>query len=280
MSLLLIIALGKMITTSLTVGSGQSGGVFGPSIVIGGALGGVLGSFFAAWLPEISPPVGAFVMVGMAGFFSAAANTPLSSIIMVSEMTGNYRLLVPSMWVCMIAFLLARRSTLYAGQLARRSDSPVHLGEMMQVVLTRLSVKDALVSADNSLVVHESATLAELSQRFSSTHHSSFPVVDDDGKLVGVIDDAALRLAVCMQGQGVDGIVVAHDLIERSPVLVQNESLQSAMHKMVTAGRDELVVVDANEVTRVVGTLSRRDLLTAYDREIHRDLDTRTGTLV
>jgi CIC family chloride channel protein len=89
-----------MCTTSFSIGSGGSGGVFGPSIVIGGALGGAVGLLMQQLFPGMAIQVGAFVIVGMAGFFAAAANTPISTVIMVSEMTGNYHLLVPSMWVC------------------------------------------------------------------------------------------------------------------------------------------------------------------------------------
>ena len=277
LGILVTIAVGKMITTSLTVGSGQSGGVFGPSIVIGGAIGGVVAELVRFAFPSIVPPTGAFVMVGMAGFFAGAANTPLASIIMVSEMTGNYRLLVPSMWVCMIAFLLVRRTTLYAGQLSRRSESPVHLGEMMQEVLDRLTVAEALKRAvkEPLVTVHASATLTELCERFATSHHSSFPVVDDEGRMVGVIDDGALRLAVTMHGQGMEDIIVAHDLIERAPKLFATDSLHAAMHAMVTSGRDELVVVDEKDPSRAIGALSRRDLVSAYDLEMRRDLDER-----
>lgn len=277
LGLLATIAVFKMVTTALTVGSGQSGGVFGPSIVIGGAMGGVAAELARWVVPSMVPPTGAFVMVGMAGFFAGAANTPLASIIMVSEMTGNYRLLVPSMWVCMLAFLLVRRTTLYDGQLARRSESPVHLGEMMQEVLDRLTVGDALERAvkEPMVTVHVGATLSELCERFATSHHSSFPVVDDQGRMVGVIDDGALRMAVTMQGQGMEDIIVAHDLIERAPSLFESDSLHAAMHKMVTSGRDELVVVDPKDPTHVLGALSRRDLVSAYDLEMRRDLDER-----
>jgi CIC family chloride channel protein len=269
-SLLLLLVFGKMITTSFTVGSGQSGGVFGPSVVIGGAVGGLVGVGCHAVMPSIAPPVGAFMMVGMAGFFSAAANTPLSSIIMVSEMTGNYRLIVPTMWVCVIGFILVRRSSLYEGQMARRSASPVHLGEMMQEVLQGLSVKAALQRcAEPMITVHAGTPLRELIERFASSHHASFPVVDDEGRLVGVVDDDALRQAVAMDGM--HSLVVAHDLSEPAPTLSEEDTLHEAMHKMVTSGHDELVVVDGAG-TRPVGALSRRVLVAAYDLHMQESL--------
>src|SRR5262249_36638882 len=83
-------ALGKILTTGLTIGSGGSGGVFGPSMVIGGCGGGALGIFLHWLWPSSVPHPGSFVIVGMAGFFAAAAKTPFSTLVIVSEMTGSY----------------------------------------------------------------------------------------------------------------------------------------------------------------------------------------------
>src|SRR5579883_1149166 len=104
---LVAVALGKILTTSFTIGSGGSGGVFGPSMVIGGCGGGALGIVLHHLLPEsMVPPLAAFVIVGMAGFFAAAAKTPFSTLVIVTEMTGGYGLLLPALWVCAISFLL------------------------------------------------------------------------------------------------------------------------------------------------------------------------------
>ncbi len=276
MSMLLLIAAAKIVTTSFTVGSGQSGGVYGPAVVIGGLLAGAVGQFCVNYFPSISPPEGAFVIVGMAGFFAAAANTPISTIIMVSEMTGNYHLLVPSMWVCIIAYLLVRRSTLYENQLARRTDSPVHLGEMMGDLLKCMSVDDAVKASDHEamVIVKESTTVSELTEKFTQTHHSCFPVVNEDGQLMGVVDEDALRQALTMDG--LSDVVLAADLIDRTPLLTADESLHSAMRKMVQSRHDELIVVLDLEDPRPYGTLARRDLIAAYDDRIQRTMEEQT----
>ncbi|MEL6188313.1 MAG: chloride channel protein, partial [Myxococcota bacterium] len=276
--LLLAVALGKTVTTAFTVGSGQSGGVFGPAIVIGGALSGAVGALLTYFMEPICPHPGAFVLVGMAGFFAAAANTPISTIIMVSEITGNYRLLVPSMWVCIIAFMLVRRSSLYVRQLDRRTDSPVHLGEMMGEVLDRLTVQHALSLETSPSVpsVRADAPLSDLKYAFSQSHHATFPVEDTGGRFLGVVDDQALRLAIC--DDAVRDVLVAADLVETAPSLFPSESLHSAMHKMVSSGHDELVVIDENDEERAVGMLSRRDLVATYDHQIQKDQDLRDRT--
>src|SRR5262249_54405735 len=97
--ILAAVAVGKILTTSLTIGSGGSGGVFGPSMVIGGCGGGALGVLLHHFWPWLVPHPASYMIVGMAGFFAAAAKTPFSTLVIVSELTGNYNLLLPTLWV-------------------------------------------------------------------------------------------------------------------------------------------------------------------------------------
>ena len=124
--ILAVVAIGKILTTSLTIGSGGSAGVFGPSMVIGGCAGGALGIVLHRWAPGVVPHPAGFVIVGLAGFFAAAAKTPLSTLVMVSEMTGNYNLLLPALWVCLLSFLLSDQQSIYSEQVVDRLASPVH----------------------------------------------------------------------------------------------------------------------------------------------------------
>lgn len=117
----------KALATSLTVGSGGSGGVFAPALVCGGTLGAAVGLFFARVLPaSLGIHPAAFALVGMAGFLASAIRTPLTAIVMVAEISGNHELLVPAMWVCGIAFWLNNGWTLYRSQVHSRESSPVH----------------------------------------------------------------------------------------------------------------------------------------------------------
>jgi CIC family chloride channel protein len=125
---LLAVALGKILTTSLSIGSGGSGGAFGPAMVIGGCGGGALGVVLHEWLPALVPNPTSFVLVGMAGFFAAAAKTPFAALVIVSEMTGDYGLLLPALWVCLLAFLLSGKESLYGSQVESRALSPAHRG--------------------------------------------------------------------------------------------------------------------------------------------------------
>ncbi len=264
--LLLAVALGKILTTAFAIGSGGSGGVFGPALVIGGSMGGAVGIGLADLFPAMQIEPGAFVIVGMAGFFAAAANTPVSTILMVSEMTGNYNLLVPSMWVCIIAYLLARKHQIYEKQLPNRFDAPVHYGSMVDSVLRALTVQDALAVFGNP--VHSlpaDMPLAEVVRQFARSHQSSFPVVNSSGEMIGMVRGKDLRLAASLGGD-LHRSVVAWDLTSTPVTVRRNDSLKTAVERMGAAEVDEIVVVDGPSPIRPAAVLRHHDILAAYHR--------------
>ena len=140
--MLLTLALLKIVATGLTISSGGSGGVFGPSMLIGGMLGGACGQFLAHVAARARPhrAAAAFVLVGMGGFFAGVSKTPLTSIVMVSEMTGSYSLLVPLMLACGLNMAISRRWTIYEEQVPTPIDSPAHQGDFVVDILEQLSV--------------------------------------------------------------------------------------------------------------------------------------------
>lgn len=272
MCLLLAIALAKIATTAFTVGSGGSGGVFGPAVVIGGALGGATGMFFKLVLPEIPIQPGAFVLVGMAGFFAAAANTPISTIIMISEMTGNYNLLVPSMLVCILAYALCRRYNLYRMQLPSHFEAPSQTANMASAVLRQLRVQQALAGKSPALpvVIPQDADFREVMVRFARSTQACLPVVDADGHLTGIIDTRDIRRVI--REPGFEAIIAAQDLEAPASTVTAGDSLLTAISCMVGTQSDELVVVDDHDKRRILGTVSRGDIIAAYDRYLIRGL--------
>ena len=264
------LALCKIATTSFSVGSGGSGGVFGPAVVIGGALGGAAGLVAERLMPGVDINAGAFAMVGMAGFFAAAANCPISTIIMVSEMTGNFHLLVPSMLVCMVSYLLARRFSLYEKQLPSRMEAPSKMGNMLSAVLRTITVQKALGlpedgSAQEGLVtVRKNMPLAFVIEHFAQSEHAAFPVLDQDGKLAGMITSEDIRPAVAQEG--LLGLILAHDIAKPAYAVGPDDTLLTAVTKMMEKGVNALVVVGAN--ARPVGVLSHDRVIQAYSEEI------------
>ncbi|UCF93827.1 MAG: chloride channel protein, partial [Desulfobacterales bacterium] len=190
---LLSLALGKVLTTSFTIGSGGSGGVFGPSIVIGGAMGGAVGKFFHQIMPAVAAEPGAFVVVGMAGFFTAVSNTPISTIIFVSEMTNSYHLLLPSLLVCSVSYIASQRWTIFHRQVKSKIDSPAHSGEFFVDILQAIKVKDLLSHVKKVSLIPQEMPFIKFKKYFSETNQHYFPVMDDQGRLISIFSINDIR---------------------------------------------------------------------------------------
>lgn len=178
--IMLVIVFAKIIATSFTIGSGGSGGVFAPSLVIGGMLGGIYGLGLSALLPDLVTQPAAYVMIGMATFFTAVANVPIATTIMISEMTGSYTLLVPLIFSGVIAHLLARRWSLYTQQVRTHNESPAHRHELTPELLSEIKVGSIVKHPIyyHSLVPNH--TLDEIQSVFTRTREVVLPVIAPD----------------------------------------------------------------------------------------------------
>ena len=265
---LLIAALLRMVTTATSIGSGGSGGVYGPSVVIGGSLGGAVGQILHLMAPWLAPHPESYTLVGMAAFFAAAANTPLSSLIMVSELTGNYHLLVPTFWTCAISFALAQRSSLYEKQVASRADAPYHSGQMALEVLRRLRIKDHMLPLEQvkERLLEPGTPYEEIVRRFSETGGISFPIVDGEGRMSGWVTDTQLRAALAQRELG--PLLVAEDLAVTPMTVSRDQTLDVAVRRLIQRNLGELVVTDPLDPDRPVGVISRQQIVAAYDREL------------
>ena len=272
-ALLLTIALGKILTTSLTIGSGGSGGVFGPSMVIGGCGGGALGLLLHNVVPKLVPHPASFVIVGMAGFFAAAAKTPFSTLVIVSEMTGGYHLLLPSLWVCGLSFILSDQQSIYSSQVESRSRSPAHQGSYVRQVLAEVRVKDFLSPGDAALALRPGDSLATVLSRLSTAPTPVLPVVNEENQLLGVVNLEEVLLA--SQLPSLTPLVLAEDLM-RSDIrpLTPDDTLDRALELFVENDLMVLPVVNDFQQRRVIGTARRFEISGAYVRHLHAPRET------
>ena len=262
-TLLLLIAAGKILTTSFSIGSGGSGGVFGPSMVIGGCLGGAVGQLFHLWIPGIVVHPGAFVIVGMAGFFAAASNAPISTVIMVSEMTGNYNLLVPTMWVCALASIIGRRWGIYEKQVDTRYDSPAHYGDFVKDYLEEIHVRDIFNPDAKFHYIPENMTLREFVPVMTETDQQNFPIVNREGELTGVFSIADVR--DILVERDLDNLLIVKELADETITAVElDEDLASALRKFTEHEVDKLPVVKSGQSNKIIGMVRRRDVIGAY----------------
>jgi CIC family chloride channel protein len=265
---LLAVALGKILTTGLTIGSGGSGGVFGPSMVIGGCAGGALGLFLHWLWPPLAPQPANFVIVGMAGFFAAAAKTPLSTLVMVGELTGNYNLLLPTLWVCAIAFLLSDEQSIYSAQVESRSLSPAHQGDYVRAVLAGLRVRQFLGPPQEVPTLRPGDRLPEVIERLGKSAYHGLPVTDAEGRYLGMVSLEEVHLA--SQSPELSRFVVAADLMRADVTPLQPEdTLDRALELFAESDRLSLPVIDGSSSQRVVGIARRADISSTYLRYVH-----------
>ncbi|MEM7475887.1 MAG: chloride channel protein [Planctomycetota bacterium] len=268
-STLLIVGLLKIVTTSLTIASGGSGGVFGPSMVIGGCMGGAVGKWMSAVWPQVVTQPGTFAVVGMAGFFAGCARAPFSTILMVTEMTGSYRLLLPAMWVSTLCFLLMRKWTLYEKQVDNRLDSPAHRGDFIIDVLEGMSVGDVYQHKEDGeqlQLVHEGASLNDIVHLFDKTSQRYFPVVDSDNKMIGIFSSEDVRSY--LHDDTIWEIANAGDVMSTKVTTVSPaDDLNTALKQFISANLDELPVVSTSDPQEVLGVLRHREMIHAYNRK-------------
>ena len=261
----------KTLTTSFSVGSGGSGGIFGPDTAVGGALGGAVGIVFSVLLPSWDVPVGAFTLVGMVAFFGCAAKTPISTILMVSEMTGNYRLLVPSMWVCIIAYMLSRRVSLYRSQLPNRFEAPIHRGKMISGVLNQVTVEQLLEGKNKGRpfrTVTYDTPLARLVDWMAEGGQTMFPVISDKGDMVGIVSSRDLS-AVTTSDPMLRQTLMVEDLqLQEHTVVVESDTLQTVMQSLDAEDADDIIVVSFYDRSRPIGVVSHNDIVDAYQSEM------------
>jgi CIC family chloride channel protein len=266
---LFLLAIGKIFTTSFSIGSGGSGGVFGPSIVIGGAMGGVVGKIFHQIIPGVVTEPGAFVVVGMAGFFTAVSNTPISTIIFVSEMTDSYQLLLPSLLVCSVSYLAARKWTVYERQVKSKVNSPAHAGEFFVDILQAIRVKNLMHRVKKVEVIPRNMTFRDFRDFFSETKQHYFPVVDQHDRLTGIFSSTDIRSVLFTRGIG--QLVVMNDIATFDIILTTpSEDLNSVLQKFTIKNIDSLPVVKDDDHGILIGMLNRREVISYYNEQVQK----------
>lgn len=264
--LLLAVGVLKIITTSFTIGSGGSAGIFGPSMVIGGTFGASIGFICQSFMPGVVVNPIAFTIVGMAGFFAAAANTPLSTIIMVSELTGNYQLLLPTMWVSTIAYFIARKWTIYRSQVPNMNHSQAHFGKYSPQIISGTIVADAYKKNRKFTLVKETATFNEIIDLVDHSRQRVFPVVNEQEELLGGFNIEDITHVLHEPDPDIE---TAKELIyTKLPVVHLQDSLEKANQLMNESYMDEALVVSDTEHKNVVGIITSSDIVLTYNRKL------------
>ncbi len=264
--LVLFLAVAKIYATGFTLGSGNAGGVFAPSLFVGAMLGSAYGSLVTFLFPEVSAGPGAYALVGMGGFLAAATHAPMTAIFLIFEMTGSYSVILPIMFACVIGYTASRylqRDSIDTLELARRG---IHLEEGREVsVLQSIPVGDIMNREVET--IPESMPLRQILQFIPRSRHVTFPVVDAGGRLAGILSLQDFREIA--YEEGLEDLIVAGELSTPDVVTVfPDESLRDALARIGFRNIEHLPVVSREDPGRVLGMLSRRDVVSAYNKAL------------
>jgi CIC family chloride channel protein len=267
LAVVLLLPFVKILATSLTLGSGGSGGVFAPGLTIGAAVGAALGIllhlFFPAYVPLETIPV--FVVVGMISLFGAVANAPIAVLIMVVEMVGSITILIPAMAAVAVSHLLTGERSIFREQVPTKAQSGAHRGEYDHETLEGILVRDAMIPREAVITLSPSDEPAKVLELTATTGHSGFPVVEEN-RLAGIITNRDTRNILTPEGV----FPSLRQVMTPAPFVVNPENtLEDAIAIMVGHGISHLPVVAKESPDQLVGLLTRTDILKAYARASH-----------
>jgi len=256
----------KMLAVSLTIGSGGSGGVFAPSLYIGAMLGGGVGTLVQILWPTSTAGVGAYALVGMGAVVAAGTHAPITAIIIIFELTGDYKIILPLMISCIIATLLATRlqhASIYTIKLLHRGID-LQRGKVANV-LQHVEVRDvmrpdvATVSAQDGLLT--------LISRFIEHPGSTLFVTDDEGALEGIVTADQIR-PIMKDPSSMEGLIIAEDVMVEGqfPKVAPSDSLADVM-RFLSKYRGEMPVIEEG---RLAGVIWPEDVIQRYNTEVFK----------
>ncbi len=259
----------KPIATSFTLGSGNSGGVFAPSLFTGAMLGGAMGYIFNYFFPDIAGNPGAYALVGMAAVFSATAHAPLTAMLIVFEMSNDYFMILPLMVAGITASSLSQwlhPESIYSLKLTKRG---VRFFEGRDMDIMQ-GVKVSEVMRTKPVTIHKDAPISDLMALFQETNLHGFPVMKSTSQVWGIVTLQDVHKYQAREDFSTTGKLV-EDVATEAPVTVfADEPIWLAIQKMSPRDLARLPVVSRDGSNRLMGLISRSDILRAYDVGVMR----------
>ncbi len=268
LGLMVVLLFLKILATSLTLGSGSSGGLFAPSLYIGAMLGGSFGTLVHYLFPTLTATKGAYALVGMGATFAAAAHAPMTNILILFEITGNYQIILPIMVSCIVSTLVIKHfspHSIYTIRLHQRGIT-IEAGKEVNV-LQSLKVRDAM--STKMEVIAEDMPFNKILVHMTRSSYSNFPIVNRDKELTGILSFQDLRKHVFEPD--LERVVVAKDIATpHVTTVIPSDSLKDALAKLSYRNVEQLLVVDSMNSKKLLGILTRRDIITTYNKAIFR----------
>ncbi len=261
LSALALLAVAKIFATSVTLGAGGSGGVFAPALFAGAMLGGAFGTAANLLFPVWTAPTGAYALVGMASLFGAAAHAPITAVLILFEMTDNYQIILPLMLAVGMSYLVASSlssDSIYSIKLRRLGGETGAMGEGS--VLDLLLVADVMV--EDVETVSPDLTLDELADLSRRRRTRSWPVVDRDDRLLGIVTETDLERALV---DGDDHSRRVAEIMTTSVVTLRpGDTLRTAFRLFSERDIQQIPVVDDPVRPRLLGAVRRHEMVWAF----------------
>ena len=260
-SMLLLWGFSKILATSMTLAAGGSGGVFAPSLFIGAMVGGAFGIMANRLFPDFTAPAGAYALVGMAAVFAGAAHAPITSIVILFEMTDDYRIILPLMIASVVSYLIAAKlnpDNVYTLKVRRRGGMAPRKSEFS--MLDMILVTDAMATDVETIRPDEPIT--RLVARFHKDKVRAFPVQSKEGELLGMLTERDVETAV-LSGDVAEkraGDLMTRNLITCTP----DQSLRQALSLLTRKDIGRIPVVDKEKPKKLLGLLRRKEIFWAY----------------
>jgi len=266
LGMMLVLIVAKTAATAISMGSRFGGGVFSPSLYLGAMTGGAFGLLAAMVFPDLASAHGAYAIVGMGALAAAVLGAPISTILIVFELTGDYKVTIAVMVATSVAMVVVQQivgRSFFHWQLEKRG---LNLrGGRARHLLQTLTVRDVL--AQDYEKVPEDTSIRQLKIMFQRLPHWTFVVIDREDMLVGTLSFADLKHVAF--DPGLDNLINARDVAHsNAPVLAPDDTLEQALAIMDVSGEEHLAVVTSREVRRVVGVVHHKDVMRAYNRAL------------
>ncbi len=265
--MLLLLIVIKILATSITIGSGGSGGVFAPSLFIGAHLGGFIGFIVHNLFPTLTSTSGAYAIVGMGAVAAGAMHAPITAIVIIFELTNNYTIILPLMFSCIISVLITthfKKDSIYTLKLSRRG---INLFKGHEInILKKLKVSQVIKYQFEK--VYLNTNIKELMNLMVKSSHPNFFVVDKNNKLLGVLTIDDLR-KIIFDLDSLESILVAYDIM--TPInhfITPDESLDIAMKLFSELNLEELPVINNLSEKKLIGIITKKDVIDLYNQEI------------
>ena len=248
----------KLVATVISYSWGLAGGIFAPALFIGGMIGGASGAAVHLVVPQDPNVIGSFALVGMGAFFAAAIRAPITSILIIFEMTGDYAIILPLMIANMIAYTIAMRWQPVPIYDALLQQDGLHIGEHEAVSLRGVRIDDVMTKVVETASVNE--PLSPVCARLAELKFNAMPVVDNEGHLCGIVTRTDAE-------RGDEGTTAGAVMTRRLVTAFGDQPLEYAVLQMARHGVKQLPVVHRDDIRRLAGIIAMRDISDYVSRQ-------------